>query len=97
MKISNKEKTLLAIVGIVALSVGYYQFVFVPQREKVKEVESKYTALQSDYNNKKLAISSIDKNKEAIVALKSSIDDVSNFIYPEIWQEKITKEIRQVN
>lgn len=96
MKISNKEKTLLATVGIVALGAGYYQFVFVPQREKVKEVESKYTALQSDYDNKKLAISSIGKNKEAIVALKGSIDDVSNFIYPEIWQEKITKEISTI-
>lgn len=96
MKISNKEKTLLATVGIVALGAGYYQFVFTPQREKVKEVESKYTSLQSDYDNKKLAISSIGKNKEAIVALKGSIDDVSNFIYPEIWQEKITKEISTI-
>lgn len=93
MKISSKEKNLLAVVGIVALGAGYYQFVYVPQHEKVKEVEAKYNTIQADYDNKQLAISSIAKNKETILQLKSSIDDVSNFIYPEIWQEKITKEL----
>lgn len=93
MKISNKEKNLLAVVGIVALGAGYYQFVYVPQHEKVKEVEAKYKIVQEDYDNKQLAISSITKNKETILQLKSSIDEVSNYIYPEIWQEKITKEL----
>ncbi|MGL5615354.1 MAG: hypothetical protein ACRDD2_03875 [Sarcina sp.] len=96
MKISSKEKNLLAVVGIVALTAGYYQFIYVPQKDNVKAAEDKYNAVQTDFDTKQNAIASINGNKDAILKLKTSIDSVSNFIYPEIWQEKITKEVSAV-
>ena len=37
MKISNKEKIMLCILGIIIIGFGYYQFVYLFQATKIEE------------------------------------------------------------
>ena len=51
MKISNREKTLLCIVGSVAIAVLYYNFIFTPQSEKLEQKKTERANIEQKYEN----------------------------------------------
>lgn len=93
MKISEKEKIMLATLGIVGIGFVYYQFAYTPARTKINEKKTELSKLETDYSQKNVQILSTEKNKQDIERLRLSIDDISKKIYPDIWQPRLIKEL----
>lgn len=93
MKISEKEKIMLATLGIVGVGFLYYQFAYKPTSLKIEEKKVELSTLETDYSQKNVQILSTQKNEEDIKRLKVSIDDISKKIYPDIWQPRLIKEL----
>ena len=55
MNISNREKIMLFILGIILIGIGYYNFVYTPMINKVEvkkqEKNRKRRGIQSDHGN----------------------------------------------
>ena len=93
MKISNKEKIMLFVLGIIIVGLGYYNFIYSYQvsqiQKKLKqenEVKQKYTAAME-------TIKSIENRKSDVKILKAKIGDESVPFYPTISEEHIIIEL----
>ncbi|QAA31165.1 hypothetical protein [Clostridium manihotivorum] len=93
MKISEREKYLLGILLAVLVVVGYYQFVYTKQVEKIDGLKTQRAASQSKYNEVMATINSLDSKKEQVKILNAKISDKSKNLYPELIQEKLILEI----
>ncbi|KEH86181.1 hypothetical protein Z967_07005 [Clostridium novyi A str. 4540] len=89
LKISEKEKILLIIVGILALVVLYYQFSFTKQSEKIKALSDQRTELQEKVDSLPQLKIKNEKRKKEIKIVNANIYDSSSTFFPEIIQEKI--------
>ena len=89
LKISEKEKILLIIVGILALVVLYYQFSFTKQSEKIKALSDQRTELQEKVDSLPRLKIKNEKRKKEIKIVNANIYDSSSTFFPEIIQEKI--------
>ncbi|MGL5821784.1 MAG: hypothetical protein ACRCYE_09165 [Sarcina sp.] len=96
MKISNKEKMMLSILGIAALGVGYYYLGYTPMKEKVDVKRLELQTLEDDYSKKQTAIATMPKNEKDIKLLNFSIEDANKKIYPGIWQPQLIKDIEEL-
>lgn len=94
MRISNREKTLLCIVGTVAVAVLYYNFVFTSQSEKLKQKRSERAAIEQKYENALAEIKTIEQRKTELAEYKETAEKLSEKYYPEIIQEKLIKEVK---
>ena len=93
MKISEKEKVMLSVLGIVALGAGYYYLGYKPQIAKIEVKNIEVETLLADKSKKQAEIAMTEKNRDDIKKLNFSIEDGSAKIYPDIWQPKLIKEL----
>lgn len=93
MKISKKEKFLLGLLGIVFITVVYYQFVFTPQSEKVSERRAERDLKEKEYNEAMSTINNLEAKRLGVKVLNSNILDKSKSFYPVLLQEKIILEL----
>ncbi|WP_297438245.1 hypothetical protein [uncultured Clostridium sp.] len=93
MKISEKEKIMISVLGIVALGAGYYYLGYKPQVAKIEAKTVEADALLEDQSKKQAEIAMTEKNRDDIKKLNFSIEDGSAKIYPDIWQPKLIKEL----
>ncbi|MGL4741562.1 MAG: hypothetical protein ACRC41_12270 [Sarcina sp.] len=96
MKISNKEKIMLSVLGIAALGVGYYYLGYTPMKEKVDVKRLELQTLEDDYNKKQAEIAAMPKNEKDIKLLNFSIEDANKKIYPGLWQPQLIKDIEDL-
>ncbi|GFZ32513.1 hypothetical protein CSC2_30390 [Clostridium zeae] len=93
MKISEREKYLLGILLAVLVVVGYYQFVYTKQVEKIAGLKTQRAAAETKYNTIMNTINSLDKKEADLKILNAKIIDKSKNIYPELIQEKLILEL----
>ncbi|HAX72922.1 MAG TPA: hypothetical protein DCY20_05310 [Firmicutes bacterium] len=96
MKMSQREKYLLMIVGSVLVAVLYFQFVFAPQRERITELQGELFTVQTRYDEVMSNIRSLQKRQEQIKGLNMSISEKTAPFYPTLIQEKIILELDEM-
>ena len=85
MRISNKEKIMLGILGVMLIGIGYYNYVYKEHAFKVQEKEEEYFQIEERYNKAIETINSIESKKSDIKILKNKIDNMSVVFYPIIY------------
>ncbi|GEP66727.1 hypothetical protein CBE01nite_44950 [Clostridium beijerinckii] len=93
MKISNKEKIMLYILGIIIVGFAYYQFVYSYQIKSIQEKTKREIELEKRYTTTMSTINSIEDRKSDIKILKAKISDESLPFYPSISEEHIILEL----
>ena len=93
MKISNKEKIMLSILGIVLIALVYYQFIFSAQMSAIEEKTKTNDAIVEKYNSSMNTINSIESRKSDVKILNAKISDEALPFYPTISEEHIILEL----
>ncbi|MDD3049351.1 MAG: pilus assembly protein PilO [Bacilli bacterium] len=93
MKISNKEKIMLCILGIIIIGFGYYKLVYCVQMDKIQEKTKQKNEIEQKYNTAITTINAMEDRKSDVKILKSKISDQSLPFYPTISEEHIILEL----
>ena len=93
MNISNREKIMLFILGIILIGIGYYNFVYTTMINKVEVKKQEKTQKEEEYNQTIATINALEDRKGDIKILKSKISDCAAKFYPTISQEHIILEL----
>jgi type IV pilus assembly protein PilO len=93
MKISNKEKIMLYILGILIIGFLYYQFIYSYQINVIQEKTKQESELEQKYTTTMNTINSLDSKKSDVKILKAKISDESLPFYPTISEEHIILEL----
>lgn len=93
MNISNKEKIMLCILGIMLVGFGYYNFVYTPQLAQIEEKSKEKADKENEYNTAMATINALEDRKSDIKILKAKITDCSEEFYPVISEEHIILEL----
>lgn len=93
MKISDREKIMLCILGIIIMGFGYYNFVYSVQATAIEKKIKEEDDVKNKYETAKATIDSLDAKKDDANLLKSKILDKSQSFYPTISEEHIILEI----
>lgn len=93
MKISNKEKIMLCVLGIILVGVGYYNFIYTPLIARVEQKSREKTEIENKYNTAIETIAQLENRKSDIKILKAKISDQSQAFYPTISEEHIILEL----
>lgn len=96
MKISNRERIMIFILGIILIGFGYYNFVYSVQTTKVEEKLKEENQVKEKYETAKTTIDSLENKKNDVELLKVKIEDKSTPFYPIISEEHIILEIDQL-
>lgn len=93
MKLNKTEKMLLSVLIFLLVIVGYYKFIFYPQRQKLNNL-----TLQKEEYNKKLQdvnkkISSKSQKDMDIKILNAKIKDMTIKLFPDIQEEKFIVDV----
>lgn len=93
MKISNREKIMLYILGIILIGFGYYKFIYSFQANQIEEKLKAETEIKQKYTTAMDTINSLEDRKTDIKILKAKISDESVSFYPTISEEHIILEL----
>ncbi|MZK51674.1 pilus assembly protein PilO [Clostridium beijerinckii] len=93
MKLSNKEKTMLFILGIIIIGFVYYQYVYSVQVSQIEQKIKEESELEQKYNNAINTIKVLDDKKSDVKILKAKIDNEAEPFYPTISEEHIILEL----
>lgn len=93
MRISNREKIMLYILGILVVGFGYYQFIYIYQLNSVQAKTKQENDIEQKYNVAKNTINSLDSKKSDMKILKARINDTALAFYPTISEEHIILEL----
>lgn len=93
MKISNKEKTMLYILGSIIVGFLYYQFVYLPQVDYLDQRISTESEIKQKYDTTMNTIKSMEDKKSNVKILNAKISGEAGPFYPTINQEKIIIEL----
>ena len=89
MKLSQREKYLLALIGSVLIGVLYYQFLYVPQIEKIAQKQTELNETQARHDEVMQNIATLAEREVKIEELSTTINEQTIPYYPEIIQEKM--------
>lgn len=93
MKISNREKIMLWVLGIILIGFGYYNFIYSYQESKIEEKLKEESDIKQKYTVTMDTINALEARKSDVKVLKAKIGDESLPFYPTISQEHIIVEI----
>ena len=93
MKISNREKIMLGILGVILIAIGYYNFVYKDVVLKVQGKEEEYLQIEERYNKAIETINLRESKKSDVKILKNKIDNMSVNFYPIISEEHLILEL----
>lgn len=93
MKISNREKNLLIILGLIVVCLGYESTIYTYQRERINDMVTREEKLKADYNQMLTKIKSIKTNETNIKIMNSNVQEKAQCIYPSIEQEKLILDL----
>lgn len=95
-KISDKEKKMLLILGVVLAGAIYYQFIYTNISKFIDQKKEEKNNIETKYNNALDAIENLDNRKSELKILNARIKDEGECLYPTISQEHIIKEIDEL-
>lgn len=93
MKISNREKNLLIILGLIVVCLGYERTIYTYQRDRINDMTTREEKLKADYNQMLIKINSIKTNETNIKIMNSNVQEKAQCIYPAIEQEKLILDL----
>lgn len=93
MKISNKEKIMLFILGIIVIGFGYYRYIYLTQINKIEEKVKEEIEIKQKYEKAKTTIDNLEEKINDIDLLKGRIEEKSKPFYPIINEENIILEL----
>lgn len=93
MKISNKEKMMLFILGIIVVGFGYYNFIYLVQTSKIEGKIKEETEIKQKYENAKITIDTLEDKKNDVDLLKVKVEGQAKPFYPVINEEHIILEL----
>lgn len=96
MKISQRERNLLILVGCILVGVLYYQFIYTSQKEKLEVAESNLMTVQTRHDQIMSNIATLEQRQEKIKVLTASITELTSVYYPTLIQEKIILELNEI-
>lgn len=93
MRISNREKVMLFVLGIIVIGFGYYNFVYSVQANAVEGKLKEESEVKEKYDTSMTTIKSLDSKENDVKLLKAKIEEESKPFYPTISEEHIILEI----
>ena len=93
MKISQREKYLLTLIGCVLVGVLYYQFMYVPQQEKLAQKELELQDTQIRYDEVMQNIATLEARQEKIKGISANVNELTYDYYPTLIQERLILEL----
>ncbi len=93
MNISNREKIMLSILGIIIVLIGYYKLVYSFQINKIHMKTEQESEIEQKYDTVMNTIKSIDSKKSDVKILKAKISNEAGPFYPTISEEHIIVEL----
>lgn len=93
MKISNREKIMLFILGIAVIAFGYYNFIYLVQTDKIEQKLKEEVEIKQKYETAKTTIDTLEDKKNDVDLLKVKVEGESKPFYPIINQEHIILEL----
>lgn len=96
MKLSKREKYMLILLALVILITGYYQFIYTPQMNKIKELKAKIEEYENVNLITKIQASPQNKVYKEFKILNSKIDMITSYFFPDIIQEKIIINLNEM-
>lgn len=93
MKISNKEKIMLCVLGSIIVGFLYYQYGYLSQVNQIEEKIKTESEIKQKYDTAINTINSMEIKKSDIKILNAKINDEILPFYPTISQEQIIIEL----
>src|SRR5471030_1371496 len=93
MKMSNKEKTMIYVLGSIIVGFLYYQFVYLSQVAQLEEKTRTQSEIKQKYDMAMSTIKSMDDKKINVKILNAKITEEVAPFYPTINQEKLIIEL----
>jgi type IV pilus assembly protein PilO len=89
MKLTDRERVMLVILGIIAVIGLSYYFLFNPQIEKINTLLSEREKLREDVKRVQIETSPENKINKDLDAMNLKVGEKTRKFYPEILQDKI--------
>ncbi len=96
MKLSQREKILLSILGIMVIAWLYYTFAFVPQYQTLQETQSELEELQKKVNDIELYNDPNGIMQKKYKDSEATIAAATEKYFPEILQERQIRIVDQM-
>jgi len=96
MKISDKEKTMLCVLGSIIVGFLYYQFLYLSQTDEFEAKVKTESEIKQKYDTAMNTINSMESKKSDVKILNAKIGEESTPFYPTISQEKIIIELDEL-
>lgn len=93
MKISNREKVMLFVLGIILIGFGYYNFVYSVQATAIEQKLKEENEIKEKYETSMITINSLESKENDVKLLNEKIKEESKPFYPIISEEHIILEI----
>lgn len=93
MKISNREKVMLFVLGIILIGFGYYNFVYSVQATAIEQKLKQESEIKEKYETSMTTINALESKENDVKLLKEKIEEESKPFYPIISEEHIILEI----
>lgn len=93
MKISNKEKIMLCVLGSIIVGFVYYKFVYLSQTNEIEAKVKAESEIKQKYDNAMKTINSMEDKKSDVKILNVKIREKSLPFYPTISEEHIIMEL----
>lgn len=93
MKISNREKIMLFILGIAVIAFGYYNFIYLVQTNRIEEKLKEEMEIKQKYERAKITIDTLEDKKNDVDLLTVKVEGESKPFYPIINEEHIILEL----
>ena len=96
MKISNKEKIMLCVLGSIIVGFLYYQFVYLSQTNEIEAKIKTESEIKQKYETARNTINSMESKKSDVKILNAKIDNEALPFYPTISEEHIIVELNKL-
>ncbi len=95
-KMSNREKNMLLALACMIILVGYFQFLYIPQKNKITKLKKELSNKEQQYNEVLIKISPKNKVYSDYEVINSKVSITTKRFFPKIIQEKIILMLDQV-
>lgn len=89
MKLTTREKIMLAVLGFVVIIAAEVYFLFIPQADKIKALAQEQLKMSIEVKRVKAETALYDKLQKDSATLASKANEKTVRFYPEIKQDKI--------
>ncbi len=97
MTLTNRDKKLLMILGVTLLLFAYYQFILVPQEERLEELEAQRDLVLVEQARITALIAEKPTLEEEIANYTDEMDTMKEYYYGNLEQEELLAMVNHFN